>query len=223
MRAIAKKILETFSPELLHFLRMKRFKKILPEPFINHVDSLNASSVAIDIGANVGLVSELIARTGAKVIAFEPNEEAVKKLNIVASRFSNIEVNAVAAGIKNDTVKLFLHKDMGNSDEDLTQASSFKEEKPNVSSEFVQVVDEIDFADYIESLNKSIDLIKIDIEGYEIELINHLLDRQVLHNVGRVYLETHERKFEALRKATEEMKLRIKKEGFVDKFFYDWH
>ena len=223
MRAIAKKILETFSPELLYFLRMKRLKKILPESFINHVDSLNASSVAIDIGANVGLVSELIARTGAKVIAFEPNEEAVKKLNIVASRFSNIEVNAVAAGIKNDTVKLFLHKDMGNSDEDLTQASSLKEEKPNVSSEFVQVVDEIDFADYIESLNKSINLIKIDIEGYEIELINHLLDRQVLHNVGKVYLETHERKFEALRKATEEMKLRIKKEGFADKFFYDWH
>ena len=223
MRAIAKKILETFSPELLYFLRMKRLKKILPESFINHVDSLNASSVAIDIGANVGLVSELIARTGAKVIAFEPNEEAVKKLNIVASRFSNIEVNAVAAGIKNDTVKLFLHKDMGNSDEDLTQASSLKEEKPNVSSEFVQVVDEIDFADYIESLNKSINLIKIDIEGYEIELINHLLDRQVLHNVGRVYLETHERKFEALRKATKEMKLRVKKEGFADKFFYDWH
>ena len=92
MRAITKKILKTFSPNFFYFLRVKRFRKILPEPFINHVDSLNASSVAIDIGANVGRVSEVLARSGAKVIAFEPNEEAVKKLNIVASRFFNIEL-----------------------------------------------------------------------------------------------------------------------------------
>ena len=61
------------------------------------------------------------------------------------------------------------------------------------------------------------------IEGFEIDLINHLLDKNALDHVSKVYVETHERKFTQLTASTEKLKIRIKAEGYENKFFYDWH
>ena len=68
-----------------------------------------------------------------------------------------------------------------------------------------------------------IELIKIDIEGYEIELINHLIDTKALNNVGKIYLETHDKLYPQLEGPTDALKERIQKEGLADKFFYEWH
>ena len=95
LKIFLKNILGILSPNLLHFIKMKRFKKILPHEFLSHIDKLNSNSLVIDVGANVGLVSELMAKTGAEVIAFEPNKEALVKLNIVAKEFPKILVNPV--------------------------------------------------------------------------------------------------------------------------------
>ena len=66
-------------------------------------------------------------------------------------------------------------------------------------------------------------MLKIDIEVFEIELINHLLDKNALNDVKKVYVETHEQKFTELAGPTEKLKVRIKAEGYENKFFYDWH
>ena len=141
----------------------------------------------------------------------------------MASRYRNIEIRNAAVGTKNDKVKLYLHKGYDSTDEDLSQASSLLAEKPNVSNDLFEEVAEIDFAEYLKSLNVPIELIKIDIEGYEIPLLNHLLDEKVLGNVNKIYVETHERKFKELSLPTEELKRRIVAEGYGDKFFYNWH
>ena len=129
----------------------------------------------------------------------------------------------MAAGTKAAKVKLYLHKDSERTHEDLTQASSLMSEKPNVSKRLFQDVDEIDFAHFLINIDTDIDLLKIDIEGYEIELINHLIDKSALLNVAKVYVETHERKFVALTEATDRMKRRVEDFGLSDKFFWDWH
>ena len=74
----------------------------------------------------------------------------------------------VAAGIKNDQVKLFLHKDSQVTNADLTQSSSLKESKPNVSADLVQRINEIDFAEFLKAIDKEIDLIKVE-EGHFIK------------------------------------------------------
>ena len=84
-------------------------------------------------------------------------------------------------------------------------------------------VNEIDFAHFLKNIDTDIDLLKIDIEGYEIELINHLIDKSALLNVAKVYVETHERKFVALTEATDRMKRRVEDFGLSNKFFWDWH
>ena len=111
LKNLLKIILEQFNPKLLHSIKIRRFKRILPAEFLNHLKRLNSRSLTIDLGANVGLVSEILAKTGSEVIAFEPNTNALSSLYSVADNFQNILVKPYAAGVKNQTVKLFLHKE----------------------------------------------------------------------------------------------------------------
>lgn len=119
--------------------------------------------------------------------------------------------------------KLYLHKDSKNTEEDLTQASSFLANKPNVAEDQYQEVSEVDFSRVLLDQNQPVELVKIDIEGYEIDLINHLLDTGAVNCVRSFYVETHERKFSDLAVPTAMLKDRIKREGYEDRFFFDWH
>ena len=224
MKLFFKIIFKSLFPLMFSWFQLYRYeKRILPTEFINHLNKLNSSNLVIDIGANVGLVSEILAKRGCRVIAFEPNTSAFEKLKIVAQKYSNIDIRKEAAGIKNQQIKLFLHKNSDHTDQDLTQASSLISEKPNVSSENFEFVKEIDFAQFLKSFDEPIELIKIDIEGYEIQLLNHLIDENAISNINYFYIETHERKFVDLTIPTAKLKTRIKKEGYEDKFFFDWH
>ena len=219
-----KLVLKKFFPNL--FVTIKRFRFetfVLPKPFIEHIKRLDERHLAIDLGANNGLVTETIARRGARVISFEPNLEAYNRLEHRASKYTNIEVHNKAAGVKNRKIKLYLHKNTLKSREDLTQASSLLADKYNLSSDNYEEVEEIDFASFILGISEPIELIKIDIEGYEIVLLNDLLDKNALDNVSAIYVETHENKIQNLLGPTEALKKRILGAGLEDKFYFDWH
>jgi len=223
MRFFIKLILKRIFPELFHSFKLNFFiSKNLPREFVEHLNFLSKDHLVIDVGANIGMVSECLAKKGAKVISFEPNSKAYNELTKVAKKYNNIDAKNVAVGIKNRLVNLYMHKQSKLSTEDLTQASSLLHEKPNISTGIFEEVQEIDFAEYLKSLQRKVELIKIDIEGYEIQLINHLLDNDSLDNVKKIYLETHEKKFIQLVEPTMKLKQRIKSKGFEEKFCYDW-
>lgn len=220
----AKKILMIVSPNMFYFLKRLRYEnKYLPAEFMDHIRRLSKNDVVLDIGANVGLVTEVAARRGARVIAFEPNKYAFSKLRLVAEKFDNVETHNVAAGAKHQKVKLYLHKDSNLVLQDLSESSSLLKSKLNVSDKIFEEIQEIDFAEYLKNINTRIEIMKIDIEGYEIELINHLLDNRSLENIEKIYVETHEQKFTDLALPTKSLKARILSEGYEDKFFWDWH
>ena len=223
LKKIIKFIINKIYPSLLRKRELKNYiNQNLPNEFAKHLYKLDKNCTVIDIGANVGLVTECLARTGAYVICFEPDIKALTQLKKVSARYKNIEVHECAAGIKEKEVKLFLHKNVGSTNDDLTQASSLKSNKPNISKYKYNIIKEIDFVFFLSSINKYIELIKIDIEGYEIELINHLIDNNSLVNIGKIYLETHERKFKELEENTLLLKKRIKDNGLENKFFFEW-
>lgn len=224
MEKLIKSIIKYLVPNLSRKYLIWKYKRhVLPEEFTLHLNSLKKGDIVVDVGANIGLVTECLAKTGADVISIEPNKNAYNLLSEVANRYNNITSINAAAGVENRKVKLFLHRDTSSSNQDLTQASSLLGNKPNVSSDIFEEVEEIDFAQFILSKGCKIDLLKIDIEGYEIELVHHMLDKGAFENISKVYLETHELKFIALKDATLELKARIKREGLEEKFFYLWH
>lgn len=222
MKKNIKKIINRYFPKVLRNYQLKNYiNSSFPYEFKSHVKNLKKKDIVFDLGANIGFVTEYLAMSGAQVIAFEPNKNAYQELLKSTSNFQNIDFYNVAAGIKNRKVKLYLHKDTKQNDNELSQASSLLINKSNVSKEIYDVINEIDFAAFLQNF-KRIELIKIDIEGYEVDLINHLLDKSSLNNVGKIYLETHE-SIKNLRKPTIELKERIKKMGFADKFYFDWY
>ena len=80
----------------------------------------------------------------------------------------------------------------------------------------------IDLAKYIKKNRNYYKIMKIDIEGYEIELLNHLINKNVLSKIGRIYVEFHDNKNVFLKRKTEKLKQRIKKLNLQSKFKYTW-
>ena len=108
----------------------------LPLDFLNELKLINTNSVCIDLGANIGLISSMMARRGATVYAFEPNPAIYILLEEKYKSFPNIHPIKKAAGITNRSVNLYLHSDNhGENKAELSQASSLKSNKPNVSKE----------------------------------------------------------------------------------------
>ena len=224
MKRTLKKLTRRYFPALFDLLKRRRYEKhVLPKEFVKHVRRLSKNDVVLDCGANVGLVSEFLARSGARVISFEPNMTAFRELESRSKKFPNIEVHNVAVSTVNQTGKLYLHKDVDRENRlILSEASSLLNNKPNVSSHIFEEIHEIDFAEFLKQFN-FIELIKIDIEGFEIEVLNHLLDKQAVDNVGSIYVETHERKFKELAVPTQKLKARIASAGHNNKFYFNWH
>ncbi|MDC3328459.1 hypothetical protein OAW16_06325 [Pseudomonadales bacterium] len=84
MKSFVKQIISSVPPRL--FRRLKRFnyeKNVLPKEFVIHMNRLKKGDLVIDVGANIGLVSESLALRGATVISLEPNSEAFLKLKEV--------------------------------------------------------------------------------------------------------------------------------------------
>jgi len=111
-------------------------------------------SVAIDIGANIGYYSLLLAQRAKKVYAFEPEKNNLKILrkNLGINKIKNVEVVAAAVGDKNE--KALLYKSGDNFGDHRLWGKGQTEK-----------VDTVRLDDFIKE--KKVDLIKIDTQGWE--------------------------------------------------------
>ncbi|WP_181704424.1 FkbM family methyltransferase [Chthonobacter albigriseus] len=163
--------------------------------------TLTGSDIAIDCGANVGEYTALMAGRGAKVFAFEPDPTALKLLNERVGSLPNVEVKEQAVGVGNK--KVMLYRAMKSDDDPivLTQSSSVLPFKSNIDqSNFVEI-DQIDFADFVEKLDRPVKLMKVDIEGAEFELLEALIDRGLIGRIEHIFVETHDHKIPELKSA----------------------
>lgn len=131
-----------------------------------------------DIGANIGLMSIFAARClsdNGKVYSFEANPETAKLLryNIKLNKISNIEVVDKAVG--NDTGKIRIYD---NWSVNRGGATLIKPEKETNSFE----VDLIRIDDMAEYSNSAISMIKIDVEGFELDVLKGL--EKILRKTG---------------------------------------
>ena len=132
---------------------------------------------SIDIGANVGKYTKLLlAETNSEVIAFEPLPKAFEELKEIEKNFSSrLNVYNIGIGNKNSNLEL-----------------NYSTEKSELAS-FIQDLDKLSFVDsknnkkiIVEVMTldsffkkyektykeKEIDLLKIDTEGFELEVLN---------------------------------------------------
>ena len=104
--------------------------------------------VVIDLGANVGEVTDYFLRKGAQVYAYEPNLHAFNVLKKRTQNNKNAVLHQVAVSNYNGHAKLWLHEDHAESEVEFSQGSSLQSEKDNVSEEASDVV-VMDIADIV--------------------------------------------------------------------------
>lgn len=177
--------------------------------------SLPPGDLAVDCGANVGEMTAILARNGATVHAFEPNPHAFKVLTTKFAGRPNVVCHNAAVGAAAGRLALYLHE---NSEQDeilWSNGSSLLAEKPNVSPARSVEVEVIDLAAFLQSLPQPVKVLKIDIEGAEVEVMNHLLDTNCLACITHVFVETHDTKIPSLAEPTAALRKRLADSGLT--------
>ena len=182
---------------------------------------LGKKSLVIDCGANVGHVTKLFARTGAAVISFEPDPKAFKLLSKRCG--SNKNVTLIKKGVwnQNATIQLYTHKEAAGEEASFTVGSSIVADKINIDLSKAQSIEVIDLVAFMQQQKRKIDLVKLDVEGAEIEILKHILAAKAWHLFERMYVETHETKIPSQVKELENIKAQLK-ENSISHIKLNW-
>jgi FkbM family methyltransferase len=186
------------------------------------VARLGPGDVAIDCGANVGKFTLPLARTGATVYAFEPNPDAFAELRRATGQFPNVVLRQAAVTTAGKPVKLYLHKWAGEDPVHWSTGSSLLAGKNNVRGDRFVEVEGIAFADFVESLgDQPVSLLKMDVEGAEVAILDQLLDRGLHTRIEQAFIEMHDRRVPDLVEPSRRLRERLKAAG-LDNFRLDW-
>jgi FkbM family methyltransferase len=156
------------------------YKEIFLDEIYKFIPETSSGGVILDCGANMGLSVLYFSLNypDHHIIAFEPDAEVfeVLKENVNSFQLHNVTLHNKAVWVKKE--KLVFHSDggMGGRVQNLYK----KSKKP------VKKVETVDLKDY---LDQPIEFLKIDIEGAEVEVLQHCKDN--LGEVRHLFFEYH--------------------------------
>ncbi|MBG6158970.1 FkbM family methyltransferase [Labrenzia sp. EL_159] len=174
------------------FLRRKRTAAgaAAVDSFEALLNELTPASLCLDLGANVGEFTEKLAAKAGHVHAFEPDPWTFERLKERVGSLPNVTLHQAAIGVKDGTIALRRPPEFATDPEQASVGCSIVAGvDDNWSTVEVKVVD---FSAFVESLNRTIDIVKMDIEGAEVDVLEHFLESPLRDTVGAMFVETHE-------------------------------
>lgn len=163
--------------------------KLIPDWF-----RLGKGDLVLDCGANVGLITRYLATTGAHVIAFEPDPRAFARLQKRCGHLPNVTLRNEGVLDKQDVLPLFDHAEGQEAETAFTVGSSLITAKKNIDTNRSRQVPLIDLIQFLREQPKKVSLIKLDVEGAEIAILEKLIREKAWDRFDRMYVETHETK-----------------------------
>ncbi len=118
----------------------------------------------LDIGANIGFYAELLANlVGDKgsVHCFEPDAQNFGYLQKALKKYSNVVLNNNAVGAKTETLKFYTSPNLN---------VDHRSYEPEVYEQVTEVA-AVSIDDYLAAHPQSIDIIKMDIQGFEMQAL----------------------------------------------------
>jgi FkbM family methyltransferase len=177
---------------------------------------------AVDLGANVGEFTCRLSDFASTVYAFEPDPWAFSELKKRTEHISNVVLFPAAAGDQDGTVKLFRHP-KHRENRLLSSVSSICEDSRIVKKDSEAVdIPKIDFVKWLKQIDEQIGILKIDIEGAEVELLEALLWSDEVNRCEYIFCETHEPEFPHLLDRYKGLKKRASALTNT-KINFDWH
>lgn len=126
--------------------------------------TIKPGDTILDIGANIGFYSKILSNcvgSGGKIHAFEPDTTNFKHLSNNLKGFTNVVLNNMAVSDAPGEIKIYRSKDL-NVDHRTYPVGDY---------ESVDIIKAISIDAYIDGAFK-VDLIKMDIQGYEVAALN---------------------------------------------------
>ncbi|MFY0634448.1 MAG: FkbM family methyltransferase [Vannielia sp.] len=149
--------------------------------------------IAIDLGANQGAFTARLAETASKVYAFEPDPWSLKRLRGATAGCANVDIIEAAAGVEDGKAEIFRHEAFAERPEEVSLVSTVM---PDFSaadhSGTAMKVPMVDFIAFLAGLEGRIGLLKIDIEGAEVPLLEALFESDQAERIDYIFCETHE-------------------------------
>ncbi len=169
--------------KILNFVRRQIRRSSVPASFAEveraersfYLNYLRENMTVFDVGANVGELTLLFSRFAGdgSVHAFEASRAAFEKLEIVcrAANRRNVTLNHLAVAEKKGAIRLHVYDDNYLSFN--TQAvRKIKEFGSNVEPVEIEEISAVTIDDYCaEKKIEQIDLLKIDVEGAELQVM----------------------------------------------------
>jgi len=207
--------------------RQKRnLRKARAEGYLAGVAAmLRPGDLALDLGANMGVVTDILARTGADVVAFEPDPWAFGKLTERFADTPNITLVNAAVGVGSGTVRLMRATNFDANPHGASVKSTILDGGRQIDAANAVDVPLIDFPAYLSDRLKDraeIAFVKMDIEGAELDILE-AMDRDALFGRIRVLVaETHERKFRDLRPRYRDLRRNFAAKYDANRVSLDW-
>ena len=148
-------------------------------------------SVVVDFGSNIGISALyfLTRNSSIKVYLFEPVPRNIRRLRENLKGFENrYELRECAIGVEDGQLD-FACDDTGRYGGLIKGGASYFSEWAPEKIIPVKVVSVNQVLDEILSRHESVDLLKIDVEGYENKILSHF-GKEVLSHVTLIYAET---------------------------------
>lgn len=195
-------------------------RQVVSPAFRSALATLGPGDIALDCGANVGVYTDLMASTGASVHAFEPDPVAFGRLMTRMHGRSGVMLHNAAISSEDSSARLFFHHERESDPVTKSQSSSLLGDKPNVDDSAFVEVQTIDLSAFIQRQG-CVKLMKMDVEGAEIVVLNHLLDTKAAELVEQAFVELHDRKYPALVESSDALRSRITGSGL--QYDLTWH
>ena len=166
---------------------------------------LTPGDVVFDCGANVGDVTAPLAETGGTVHAFEPDPYAFDQLSKRVKGMGHVTLHNAAVGVTAGTVQLMRAANFDDNPKGGSVKSTVISGGRNINEDAGATIDVqmIALPDLIRAeaaqAGGQIAFLKMDIEGAELDLLEHMQAENLFDLVRLTVAETHENKFRDLR------------------------
>jgi FkbM family methyltransferase len=207
--------------------RQKRnLRKAWAEGYLTAITAmLKPGDLAVDCGANMGVVTERLVATGADVVAFEPDPFAFKTLEQKFANTPHVTLINAAVGVGSGTVRLMRADNFGDNPEGASVKSTILDGGRRIDAENAVEVPLIAFPSWVADQVKArgeVAFIKMDIEGAELDILEKMDAEQLFQNVRCLVAETHERKFKDLRDRYKALRDKVSESYAPGKVNLDW-
>lgn len=207
--------------------RQKRnLRKAWAEGYLTAITAmLKPGDLAVDCGANMGVVTAQLAATGADVIAFEPDPFAFSTLEQKFADMPNVTLLNAAVGVGSGTVRLMRADNFEDNPEGASVKSTILDGGRRIDAGNSVEVPLIDFPSWVQdqiNARGEIAFVKMDIEGAELDILEKMHAEQGFANLRCLVAETHERKFKELRDRYKALREAISESYAPGKVNLDW-